>query len=391
MALTTYHHGITATETSNITPIIKSVSMSTIALVSVSDDADDTAYPLDTPVLLTGITTTDVEKSGSDDQLLHQCLRTIKAIQNTNVVVLRLSEPVDVDTVDLLLSCQTSLGVTPKILIAPEIDTPAMTRKLVEIAKRRRAFVYASPRAEDGTLITVKEDIVAYRDTFAARELMLIEGGFGAPGNSNPSDGSGSGDGDGPPLFFCTPTNADINLYGSEPSPNIANGAHARYRINGGVWQVVEYYPIDLEAITANPEYKDYVKKLLVEPKLPVSLEVEPGESVTLNLPIIRYVGGEDLLLYSDVYDQIDATTPITSEKQILNAEINSRAYEFYCNSLNKVAGWGSNFGVEMVEGKETTLEFATSSGVGIDLVEAMFGGDVEILSCGRGRDAGGV
>lgn len=193
MALTTYHHGITATESSNITPIMKSVSMSTIALVSVSDDADDTAYPFDTPVLLTGITSTDVEKSGSDDQLLHQCLRTIKAIQNTSVVVLRLSEPVDVDTVDLLLSCQTSLGVTPKILIAPEIDTPAMTRKLVEIAKKRRAFVYASPRAEDGALITVKEDIVAYRDTFAARELMLIEGGFGAPGKSQPSDGSGGG------------------------------------------------------------------------------------------------------------------------------------------------------------------------------------------------------
>lgn len=192
MALTTYHHGITATESSNITPIMKSVSMSTIALVSVSDDADDTAYPFDTPVLLTGITSTDVEKSGSDDQLLHQCLRTIKAIQNTSVVVLRLSEPVDVDTVDLLLSCQTSLGVTPKILIAPEIDTPAMTRKLVEIAKKRRAFVYASPRAEDGALITVKEDIVAYRDTFAARELMLIENEWGVPGKSQPSDGGSS-------------------------------------------------------------------------------------------------------------------------------------------------------------------------------------------------------
>lgn len=182
MASTTYHHGITATETSNITPIIKSVSTSTIALISTSADADDTAYPLDTPVLLTGITTTDVTNAGSDDQLLHQCLRTIKSIQNTTVVVLRVSEPVDLKTVDMLLSCQSRLGVTPKILIAPEIDTPDMTRKLIEIAKKRRAFVYASPRAEDGTLITVKEDIAAYRDTLAARELMLVEGAFGEPG-----------------------------------------------------------------------------------------------------------------------------------------------------------------------------------------------------------------
>lgn len=181
MALTTYHHGVTATETSNITPIIKSVSMSTIALVSTSIDADDTKYPLDTPVLLTGITTDDVTKAGAKDTLLSQCLQTIKSIQNTSVVVLRLSEPVDLTTVDTLLSCQSRLGVTPKILIAPEIDTPDMTRKLVEIAKKRRAFVYASPRAEDGTLITVKEDIAAYRDTFAARELMLIEGEWGVP------------------------------------------------------------------------------------------------------------------------------------------------------------------------------------------------------------------
>lgn len=181
MALTTYHHGITATETSNITPIMKSVSMSTIALVSTSIDADDTKYPLDTPVLLTGITTDDVTKAGAKNTLLSQCLQTIKSIQNTNVVVLRLSEPVDVATVDTLLSCQSRLGVTPKILIAPEIDTPDMTRKLVEIAKKRRAFVYASPRAITGELLTVPTEIAAYRATFAARELMLIDGEWGIP------------------------------------------------------------------------------------------------------------------------------------------------------------------------------------------------------------------
>lgn len=181
MALTTYHHGITATETSNITPIIKSISMSTIALVSTSIDADDVAYPLDTPVLLTGITTTDLTNAGGKDTLLHQCLRTIKGIQNTNVVVLRLTDPINLDTVDSLLSCQSRLGVTPKILIAPELDTPDMTRKLVEIAKKRRGFVYASPRNIDGSLIIDKTEIVAYRDTFAAREIMIIEGGFGEP------------------------------------------------------------------------------------------------------------------------------------------------------------------------------------------------------------------
>lgn len=217
MALTTYHHGITATETSNITPIIKSVSMSTIALVSTSVDADNTKYPLDTPVLLTGITTDDVTKAGAKDTLLSQCLQTIKSIQNTNVVVLRLSEPVDIATVDTLLSSQSRLGVTPKILIAPEIDTPTMTRKLVEIAKKRRGFVYASPRMEDGSLITAKEDIVAYRDTFAARELMLIEGGFGVPGKSNaPSLPDGGGETD----FTTLPVNGSVTIDNSDGTYN---------------------------------------------------------------------------------------------------------------------------------------------------------------------------
>lgn len=190
MALSTYHHGITATESSNVTPILKSVSMSTIALVSTSADANDEAYPLDTPVLLTGITTQDVTNAGSKDSVLYQSLRAIKAIQNTGVVVLRLSEPVDVDTVDLLLGSQTRLGVTPKILVAPEIDTPAMTRKLVEIAKKRGGFVYASPRNDAGELLTDKTEITAYRKTFGARELMIIEGGFGTLGKS---DGSSNG------------------------------------------------------------------------------------------------------------------------------------------------------------------------------------------------------
>lgn len=234
MALTTYHHGITATETSNITPIIKSVSMSTIALVSTSIDADDAKYPLDTPVLLTGITTDDVTKAGAKDTLLSQCLQTIKSIQNTSVVVLRLSEPVDVTAVDTLLSCQSRLGITPKIFIAPEIDTPTMTRKLVEIAKKRRGFVYASPRMEDGSLITAKEDIVAYRDTFAARELMLIENEWGVPGKSQPSDGSGGGSDATSASFLKFTNDTRIDL-------NDGNIGGLVFSINGGALQAVTH------------------------------------------------------------------------------------------------------------------------------------------------------
>lgn len=180
MSLTTFHHGITSTESSTIIPIMKSINMSVIGLVSYSDNAEVHAYPYNTPVLLTGITTIDIDLAG-EGSLLQACLRTIKAIENVQIVVLRLSDPTDVDTVDILLTSQSRLGVTPRILIAPEMDTPAMTRKLVEIAQKRLGFVYASPRSDEGELLTDTTAIVAYRDKFAARELMLIENGWGEP------------------------------------------------------------------------------------------------------------------------------------------------------------------------------------------------------------------
>lgn len=355
MALTTYHHGITATETSNITPIIKSVSMSTIALVSVSDDADDTAYPFDTPVLLTGITSTDVEKSGSDDQLLHQCLRTIKAIQNTSVVVLRLSEPVDVDTVDLLLSCQTSLGVTPKILIAPEIDTPAMTRKLVEIAKKRRAFVYASPRAEDGTLITVKEDIAAYRDTFAARELMLIEGAFGEPGKSQSPDGSDDNQ------IYCTPTTTLATL----ESLNTLDDSlvHARYRINDGEW--VNYQS---ESESAPASLADEILNFLS------SIKVDADD-----IKDVTDFGDLDMFFGIRLFNVI-AHNPVTA----FNARFGDDSIRGASRSLvdNNAYIEGHPNIDSIVSNQPTKVEFAVTENNENDLVYAIFGKSETVYSC---------
>lgn len=339
MALTTYHHGITATETSNITPIIKSVSMSTIALVSTSIDADDAKYPLDTPVLLTGITTDDVTKAGAKDTLLSQCLQTIKSIQNTNVVVLRLSEPVDVDTIDLLLSCQTSLGVTPKILIAPEIDTPAMTRKLVEIAKKRRAFVYASPRAEDGTLITVKEDIVAYRDTFAARELMLIDGEWGVLGKS---EGSGS--------ITCTPTDLEFSHYllTSESPPDFSAGAHARFRVDDGEW-------VDYE--NAGGYWSDVLGDFIGAIPIVYSRYNGLGRVAPFHFIPDRWLGG------------YLSGAP----------NINREAFEV----IRPDGSFGVSVPTSLVANTKTaTIEFATSSGLGIDIVAEMLGGNKTASAC---------
>lgn len=175
-----FHHGITAQElTQGILPM-RNANISVIGLIATADDADDTMYPTDTPVLLTGISKDNLDKAGTQGTL-RASLQTIRDITNPTVVVMRVTNADNVDVLDELLACQSRLGVTPKILGAPEIDTPAVVRKLVSIAKRRRAFVYASPRAEDGTLLTDKTAIQAYRDTFSDRELHLIENQWGKP------------------------------------------------------------------------------------------------------------------------------------------------------------------------------------------------------------------
>ena len=175
-----FHHGITAQElTTGILPM-RNANISVIGLIATSIDADTTMYPINTPVLLTGITKDNIEKAGKQGTL-KTSLQTIRDITNPTVVVMRVTDADNVDVLDELLACQSRLGVMPKILGAPEIDTPAVVRKLVSIAKRRRGFVYASPRKDDGTLITDKAEIAAYRDTFGDRELHLIENQWGKP------------------------------------------------------------------------------------------------------------------------------------------------------------------------------------------------------------------
>lgn len=175
-----FHHGISAQEkTQGILPM-RNANVSVIGLVVTSTDADDDMYPLDTPVLLTGITQDNIDKAGTTGTL-RDCLQSIRDIYNPTVVILRVTEPLDIDTLDVLLTCQSRFGLMPKRLGAPEIDTPDVVLKLVSIAKRRRGMVYAQPRNVDGTLITDKVLITAYRDTYGDRELCIIDGEWGIP------------------------------------------------------------------------------------------------------------------------------------------------------------------------------------------------------------------
>lgn len=187
----TYHHGITPKElTQGILPM-RNARTSTIGLVATADDADAERYPLNTPVLLTGITKDDITKAGKNGTL-SVCLQTIRDIHNPTMIVMRVESLDDVNVLDELLTCQSRLGISPKILGVPELDTPKVVRKLVSIAKRRRAFVYASPRNDAGELLTDLADIVAYRNSFGDRELMIIDNAWGKPSSVGNDTGKGT-------------------------------------------------------------------------------------------------------------------------------------------------------------------------------------------------------
>ena len=182
-----FHHGISAQEVKQGILPMRNANVSVLGLIVTSTNADDTMYPVGTPVLLTGITQDNIDKAGTDGTL-RDCLQTIRDIHNPTVVVLRVSQSFEADSLDVLLTCPARFGLMPKRFGAPELDTPDVVLKLVSIAKRRRGIVYASPRKPDGSLITDKAAIVAYRDTYGDRELSIIDGEWLTPGKFQPPE-----------------------------------------------------------------------------------------------------------------------------------------------------------------------------------------------------------
>ena len=85
-----FHHGISAQEvTQGIMPM-RNANVSVLGLVVISTDADDDMYPLDTPVLLTGITQDNIDKAGTNGTL-RDCLQAIRDIHNPTIVILRVT------------------------------------------------------------------------------------------------------------------------------------------------------------------------------------------------------------------------------------------------------------------------------------------------------------
>ncbi|WP_175784511.1 phage tail sheath protein [Burkholderia ambifaria] len=184
-----YHHGVTVEEDNSGVRPITTVSTAIIGVVCTGDDADATAFPLNKPVLLTNVHAA-LGKAGRKGTL-YKTLDAISKQTRPLTVVVRVSEGEDVDettsnvigTVNAdgtktgLKALETApavLGVKPRILGVPDLDTQPVANALATTGQMLRAMAYVAARKADGTLVDTIEEAAAYRDEFGQREVMVI-------------------------------------------------------------------------------------------------------------------------------------------------------------------------------------------------------------------------
>ena len=185
-----FHHGISKKEpASGIIPM-HDAETNTIALLAFSDDADPLVFPLNTPILVTSINRA-LAASGTEGNL-RASLETISAITNPTLIVVRIEDPFTDEVfnqsrvigstlptgqrtgLQAFLTAKSILGLTPKILIAPDVETPEVVQTLASICKKLRAYSYITPRDQFGVMLETMEQVVAYRDTLGFREIEIV-------------------------------------------------------------------------------------------------------------------------------------------------------------------------------------------------------------------------
>lgn len=190
-------HGLTITESATGPRPVKDASLATIGLIATASAAVgaptvalDTAFPLNTPVLITDIDAA-MGLAGTGGTLL-PALEAIADQTSPILIVVRVAvEAVqatqdaaviggvagnDYTGLSALVNAEAVVGVRPRIIGAPGLDTALVTPELVIAAKKLRGMAYA--RAVGATQAAA----ILYRANYSARELMLIwpnfTGGF---------------------------------------------------------------------------------------------------------------------------------------------------------------------------------------------------------------------
>ena len=235
---TNYHHGVTNQETTDLETTITDIDSAVIGVVCTADDADEEAFPLDTPVLITRVANM-LGKAGKTGTLW----TTLKAISDQTspqTVVIRVADAANIEPPEggtaptqdqlviggsdengrftgmyALLAAEMRVGVRPRVLGIPELDTQPVAAQLGVIAEKLKAFAYVSANGCK-SIAEAKE----YRETFAQREMMVLW-----------------------PNFVCYDTNAGKNV--TVPAPAHAVGMRAKIDATQGWHKTISNVPVN--------------------------------------------------------------------------------------------------------------------------------------------------
>lgn len=172
----TFLHGISVTEVASTARSLAIVATGVIGLVATGPAADAAAFPLNTRVKIAPSGILDAIAKAGATGTLKTALLAIAAHVRTPIVVIRVAPGVDEAATDanviagiqMLRGTEAQLGLKPRILGAPGLDTEDVADELAAVAKDLRAFAYARCHGADTA------ERIAFRENFDQRELMLL-------------------------------------------------------------------------------------------------------------------------------------------------------------------------------------------------------------------------
>lgn len=178
-----YHHGVRVVEINTGTRPIRAVSTAVVGVVCTGPAANAATFPLNTPVLITNLREAAFQAGATGT--LRATLNAIADQTNPVTVVVRVEAGVDAAAttsnvigasasgaytgMQALLAAQSQLGVKPRILACPGLDTQDVAAALAIVARKLRAMAYVG--ADESLDV---DDAVTYRGQFSERELMII-------------------------------------------------------------------------------------------------------------------------------------------------------------------------------------------------------------------------
>ncbi len=184
--MSAFYHGVEVVEIDGGARPIRTVKSSVIGLIGTAPDADNAVFPLNVPVLIAG-NRTEAAKLGSNGTL-PDAIDGIFDQVGAMVVVVRVDHAddnaqmlanvqggIDSDTgqrtgVQAFLDAGSTLGLTPRILIAPNFSNEVgIVQELMSIAERLKAVIIAEAPSTTDTAA------IAYRKNFGSARVYVID------------------------------------------------------------------------------------------------------------------------------------------------------------------------------------------------------------------------